>query len=255
MKKWSKTIAIFGLLLVEVFVTFLSFNNNWGSETKTALLFAGIMILYSGFSSILDKYNPEVNELRKISTKEHKEIKGALALYKDIELLSSVVDYEGKCVKNKNCSGIEIWIISNTVAEPDAVIEIMYHNLIKDVKYYYVIPNNNVNRSEEDLKNTFDRIKKLNRSGKSLSIKYIKDDLFDLMPTDIADILFYCNPKATDYSDTGENDNMKVFIAFQNDNYNKEIYYKPIDLTEAKKQQFFMRMKEWKEREGWNELI
>ena len=249
MKKWSKTIAIFSLLLVEAFVTFLSFNQNWDDKTSAALLFAGIMILYSGFSSILDKYNPEVTELKESSTKEHKEIKGALALYKDIELLSSVVDYEGRYVKNKNCLGIEIWIISNTVAEPDSVIEIMYRNLIKDVKYYYVIPNNNVNRSEEDLKNTFDRIKKLNRSGKLFSIKYIKDDLFDLMPTDIADILFYCNPTATDYSD-----NMRVFIAFQNDNYDKEIYYRPIDLTEAKKQQFFMRMNEWKEREGWNEL-
>ena len=75
----------------------------------------------------------------------------------------------------------------------------------------------------------------------------LNSDLFDFLPTDIADILFYCNPNSTDYKT-----NMRIFYSFQSERM-EEIYYKPITPSEKDIKKYFDDMKTWKERE-WQTL-
>lgn len=252
-KGYMKPAILLGLFIIELSVTCFSYYDKWGDEIKSPLVFAGIMMLYIGLKSIVDEFDPRYKEMREASKKEHDEIKGILSLYKDLQLEDTVINFEGEYAKEHDSKNVEIWIISNSVAENEKIIQEIFNNLTLGVKYYYIIPNNSISRSEEDLKNTFERIKELNKnSTKCLSIKYIKDDLFDLMPTEIVDILFYCNPYSTDYYGDGCSDNMKVYYSLQC--AQEDIYYKPVNLNEKQKEQFFIRMKKWKKERKWLEL-
>lgn len=253
MKNFRKEIILSILFLIELTITYLSFYNKWGSEISSALLFGGILILFQDLTSILSKLDTDHKQMREQEKIEHDQIKGMMELYKDIEKLEYVTYFEGNYIstQNSNQNCVEIWIISNSIAEPDEVIEKIYDNLIKGIKYYYVIPNNPI--SVIDLKNTAKKLKEKDKKNK-LNLNnfvYIQDDLFDLMPTDLIDILFYCNPLSTDYQT-----NLKVFYSFQDEKRDsiQENFYKPAELTERDIQEFFSKMNEWKKR-NWKKLL
>ena len=231
-------------MIVEGIMTFLGLSNQWSNEIIIGLIFADVLTLFNGIMSLLDKWDNETVEVIK---KEHDEIKGALELYKDLERLIYVTQFEGEYIDKQKNQNAEIWIISNCIAEPDPVIKRIYSNLKKGVKYYYVIPNSMSH--EKDLKNAFDKLCNMNKSSNhSLSMKYIKDDLFDFIPTDIIDILIYCNPDSTDYKT-----NMKVFYSFQKD-YGEDPFYKPVELVPKRIHEIFEKMTVWKTNKHWNEL-
>lgn len=243
-KKWIKEIALVFLLIVEGVLTFSGFSNEWSNEIIIGLIFADVLTVFNGIMALIEKWD---NETIHIIEKEHDEIKGALELYKDLERMKYITQFEGEYIDKQKKQNAEIWIVSNCVAEPDAVLKRIYGNLKKGVSYYYVIPNSESH--ELDLKKAFDRLCKLNKSSTApISIKYIKDDLFDFIPTDIVDILFYCNPSSTDYKT-----NMKVFYSFQKD-YGEEPFYKPANLEQIRIRHFFDKMCNWKKSKCWNEL-
>lgn len=244
-KKWIKEIFLLVLFAIEVAVTILGYKNNWNEEIRISLWFANILTLFNGLLSIIDKWDGEYKEIQTNLGKEHSEIKGAIELYKDIERQEYVTYFEGDYITTQHKEGVEIWIVSNCVAEPPNVINEMFKNLKKGVCYYYVIPKQG--RCETDIKNTFSKLCKKNRSGDTIQLKYIQDDLFDFIPTDIVDIVFYCNPTSTDYKT-----NMTIFYSFQSDDM-ETIYYKPVIPTEKDIRKHFDDMKMWKEKE-WQTL-
>lgn len=244
---WIKETCLIILLAVEIIFTFLSFAKNWNEEISLALLFADVLTLFNGFWSVVNKFDNEHHDMQNKIEKEHIEIKGAIELYKDIEELKYISCFEGNYIQSQNISGTEIWIISNCIDEPDDVLNKIFDNLLKGVQYYYVIPHDL--STENDLKNTVTRLSKLfektRKKQQNFSIKYIQDDLFDFLPTNIVDILYYCNPKSTD-------NNMKIFYSFQNDT-SLGIFYKPVYLDNKTKKAFFNKMIDWKKR-NWIEL-
>lgn len=247
---WIKEICLFVLLVIEVIFTFLSFFNKWNQEISMALLFADVLTLFNGFLSVVNKFDNEHHDMQNKIAKEHTEIKGAIDLYKDIEELTYVSCFEGSYVQSQKISGTEIWVISNCIDEPDEVLQQIFNNLVFGVKYYYVIPNDRT--CENDLKNTVNRLSDLRKRSRKVnlaqsSIRYIKDDLFDFLPTSVVDILYYCNPNSTDY-----NSNMKIFYSFQSD-IHSGIFYKPISLDNEKRRAVFNKMLDWKKR-NWIEL-
>ena len=243
--KWIKEICLFILLAIEVALTFFSFHKNWNQEISMALLFADVLTLFNGFMSIVSKFDNEHQDMQNRLAKEHTEIKGAIELYKDIEELAFISCFEGDYVRSQTIPGAEIWIISNCIDEPDEVLRQIHRNLLAGVKYYYVIPNDRT--CENDLKNTASRLSILRKKGKkntsNISIKYIKDDLFDFLPTNVVDVVYYCNPNSSDY-----NSNMKIFYAFQNDIVSG-LFYKPVLLDNSKQRSIFNKMLDWKNRE------
>lgn len=246
-KNWIKEIALAIMLIVECIVTYCGFTNNWELEIRIALVFASVLTLFNEILSVLNKFDNQYNELRKAEMTEHSEIKGAIELYKNIEGLETIANFESHYVAMQKESNTEIWIISNSIAEPEDVIKTIYNNLIKGVKYYYVIPNgetwvNDINNISEQLRK-LDKKKNLNEQ----SFAYIQDDLFDLMPTEIVDILLYCNTQSTDYAT-----NMRIFYAFQD--VMEDVYYKPADLTEREIHKYFEKLSEWRKR-SWIKLI
>lgn len=247
MKRYLKEIVLFILFFIEAFITFLSFRDNWGESISSTLLFAGIVILYNDFQSIIDRLDSEHSEMRKQSKKEHNEIKGCIELYKDIKELSYITMYENDYINTQNGkdNDVEIWIISNDVAENDSIIDKMYNNILAGVKYYYIIPSDDT--CVKDLKLTVKKIQSKDKKGALTStIKYIQDDLFDLLPSNYVDFVFYCNPYSTDYKT-----NMKVFYSFQKST--SGVFYKPADLSETEIHNYFSVMNEWKTR-NWVSL-
>ena len=258
MKNWAiknfKYIVLVFILVIELAVTILGSSKDWwGEEINTALVFAAIMFAYISFFSYLNKDNNEHKEMRNESKKEHDEIKGIISLYKDLQLENSIFNFEGRYAEEHDGKNVEIWVISNSVDESAEIIKEIFKNLVLGVKYYYIIPKNDKGRCEKDLKKAFDKIKELNKKNhRVFEIKYIKDDLFDLMPTDFVDILFYCNPNETDYFAKGYKDNMRVFFSLQCSK--DDIYYKPVDLDSPTKHQFFDKMDDWKNNKAWQTL-
>lgn len=241
-RNFKKEIVLLIIFCVEVIFTILGFYNSWSIEFKIAFLFADILTVFNGLLSILNKLD---NEMQNEMKKEHGEIKSAIELYKDIENEEYVAYFEGNYINSQKKSGVEMWIISNCVAEPVAILKEMLKNVRKGVTYYYVIPKQG--RAEKDIKNTFDVLCSKLKSNENLILKYIQDDLFDFIPTDIVDIVFYCNPASTDYLN-----NMKIFYSFQNNGLNMT-YYKPIIPSEKEIQRYFENMESWKKRE-WKTL-
>ena len=241
-RRWIKEIGLLVLLTIEGILTFLGFSNQWSNEVIIGLIFADVLTVINGITTLLDKWD---NETLHVIEKEHDEIKGAIELYKDIEKQEYVTCFEGDYITTQSKQGVEIWIISNSVAEPDCVIVEMLKNIKKGVQYYYIIPKHG--RCETDIQNTFSALCQKARVKDVINLKYIQDDLFDFLPTDIADILFYCNPNSTDYKT-----NMRIFYSFQSERM-EAIYYKPITPSEKDIKKYFEDMKTWKERE-WKTL-
>ena len=244
-KNWTKEICLFILFVVEVIFTFLGFGKRWSEEIKMSLLFADVLTLFNGLLSIINKWDNEHKEMQTELEKEHSEIKGAIELYKDIERQEYVTCFEGDYITTQCKQGVEIWIISNSVAEPSNVLVEMLKNLRKGVQYRYIIPKHE--RCDTDVQNTFKALCEKARAGDEIKLQYIQDDLFDFLPTDIVDVLFYCNPPCTDYKT-----NMRIFYSFQR--YGMEtVYYKPISPPEKDIKKYFEDMRSWKERE-WQTL-
>ena len=247
-KNWIKEIVLVIMLIIECIVTYCGFTNNWDLEVRIALIFASVLTLFNEILSVLNKFDKHVDELRAESKNEHQQIKGAIELYSNIEKLNFVVNFENNFVSTQNKAGVEMWIISNSVAEPPEIIKKIFSNLTNGVKYYYIIPKSN--SCLNDIKNTAQQLKEMDKKGilKKENFVYIQDDLFDLMPTDLVDILFYCNPMSTDYET-----NMTIFYSFQDNNLG-DIFYKPADLKEHEIRRYFDKMEKWKDRE-WESLL
>lgn len=247
-KNWIKEIALVILLVIECIVTYCGFTNNWDLEVRIALIFASVLTLFNEILSILNKFDKHIDDLREESKSEHQQIKGAIELYSNIEKLDVVVNFENDFVSTQNKAGVEMWIISNSVAEPPEIVKKIYNNLINGVKYYYIIPKSN--SCLNDIRNTAKQLKEMDRKGllKKENFVYLQDDLFDLMPTDLVDILFYCNPMSTDYET-----NMTTFYSLQDNNLS-DIFYKPADLKEQEIRRYFDKMVEWKKRE-WQSIL
>ena len=247
-KNWIKEIVITVMLIIEGGVTFCGFTNNWSEEVKIALIFASVLTLFTDILTVLNKFDNRYDELRKANNKEHSEIKGAIELYSNIEKLNFVVNFENDYISTQNKAGVEMWIISNSVAEPPEVIKKIFNNLSKGVKYYYIIPKNN--SCLIDIENTAKQLQEMDKKCilNKDNFVYMQDDLFDFMPTDLVDILFYCNPTSTDYTS-----NMSIFYSLQDNNLD-DIFYKPADIKEHEIRRYFEKMNEWKCRE-WNQLL
>ena len=269
MKKYLKTIALLAMLIIEGIITFLSLKNDWNSNISIALIFLAVLLFYNGLQSFVDKFDNEHSEMVDKNTKEHdeikdvlnknktetmeqlskehNEIKGMVELYGDIQELSYLALFETNYVETQSGKDddVEIWIISNDVAESDPIIDKMYHNIDSGVQYFYVIPK--VESCVNDLRKTVKKLRKKSKKDKGLPmLRYIQDDLFDLMPSNYIDFVFYCNPSSTDYKT-----NMKVFYCLQKTN--SGIFYKPAKLTEPDIHRYFETMERWKEKQ-WNEL-
>lgn len=264
MKTKKTIIYLWIVFVIDAILTLMSFILKWDNLFSYAFLFSSIMILHSNFVSLVNLDNPKYDEIRRDSKnehdkmredskKEHDEIKGIISLYKDLQLENAIINFEGRYAEEHKGNGVEIWVISNSVDENKEIINEIYKNLVLGVQYYYIIPKNDNGRCERDLKKAFEKIKNLNRkSHRNFEIKYIKDDLFDFMPTDFVDILFYCNPNETDYFANGYKDNMRVFYSLQCSK--DDIYYKPVDLDLPTKHQFFDKMEDWKNHKAWQTL-
>lgn len=245
---WIKVISLIVLLVIETVLTFVGYGKNWNQEVMTALLVFDVITLFDTLMSIINKFDNEHKDMQKRMVEEHTKIIGAIELYKDIEELSYISCFEGTYIQSQIVSGTEIWIISNCIDEPETVLHQIYKNLVEGVTYYYVIPNDSA--CETDLKNTANRLselKKKNRCNVDISIKYIQDDLFDFLPINLVDVLFYCNPNSPDYTN-----NMRVFYAFQND-MKSGLFYKPALLDNSQKRLMFKKMGVWKKRR-WKKL-
>ena len=81
-RRWIKEIGLLVLLTIEGILTFLGFSNQWSNEVIIGLIFADVLTVINGITTLLDKWD---NETLHIIEKEHDEIKGAIELYKDIE--------------------------------------------------------------------------------------------------------------------------------------------------------------------------
>ncbi len=250
MRKHIKTIISFIIFIIETFVTVLSLKNDWDSiipNISSALLFSTILILYKSLQSILDKFDSEHIDMMTHITQEHNEIKGLIDLNKDVVELSTLALYEANYVYTQSGKDedVEIWIISNDVAECDQIIDKMYHNIELGVDYYYVIPKDAL--CVNDLKKTVKKLRKKSKKDKDKTmLRYIQDDIFDMLPSNYIDFVFYCNPSSTDYDS-----NMKAFYCLQKTS--SGVFYKPAELSDHDIHGYLETMKQWKKKQ-WNEL-
>ena len=109
---------------------------------------------------------------------------------------------------------------------------------------------NNLHQVSDKNHTHYKQLKEMDKKGllKKDNFIYLQDDLFDLMPTDLVDILFYCNPMSTDYET-----NMAIFYSLQDDSRG-DVFYLPVNLNEHEIRRFFAKMEEWKGRE-WKTLF
>lgn len=248
--KWTKEIFLGILLMCEIFFSFIGYVKKWPFEIYMSLLFADVLTLFNTLMSIVNKFDGEYCDMQNKIEKEHTEIKGAIELYNDIEELTYISYFEGAYVQEHNARGAEIWIISNSVEEPENVLEEMAKNLVEGASYYYVIPNDSteVKSLENSVSELSKIVKRSYKRANPLSIKYIQDDLFDFLPTDIVSILYYCTPTKPD-----RNEDMMVFYSFHNEREDGKIFYKPIK-DSNKARNFFKKMEEWKQNRKWKEM-
>ena len=259
-KKLRKEWASLAWLAVQVVVTVLGFIQNWDLVYLIGLMVANILLLFYVLNSVSAKFETETIEgnisdkleiecakLRVASEEEHNEIKGIIDLWKDVKGEEHIAHFEGNFFRTHE-NDIEIWVISNTVREPPCIIEGIYKNLRHGTSYYYIIPSGTGEGScEADLMHSMENLRLQGPEANEMYIEYVHDDLFDLMPTDVVDIVFYCNPCSTDYKDK-----MHIYYCFQD--YKDSKYYKPAKLSETEIKNYSTMMTKWKNEKKWERL-